>query len=160
MDIFSNISLILDAKTLALILGSTITGVLIGALPGLSSGMAIALLLPFTIYLGPSQAIAAMAASDCSAAGLSKCSCSCLNPVPSVCSHCSALLSDAWDRSASPKMIVDSALMVELPSQHKGGKWVIMALTGASRLHQREQSHPKHQRPPTHSYRCRRARSC
>ena len=62
MDIFSNISLILDAKTLALILGSTITGVLIGALPGLSSGMAIALLLPFTIYLEPSQAIAAMAA--------------------------------------------------------------------------------------------------
>ena len=58
MDIFSNISLILDAKTLALILGSTITGVLIGALPGLSSGMAIALLLPFTIYLEPSQAIA------------------------------------------------------------------------------------------------------
>ena len=62
MDIFSNISLILDAKTLALILGSTITGVLIGALPGLSSGMAIALLLPFTIYLEPSQAFAAMAA--------------------------------------------------------------------------------------------------
>ena len=62
MDIFSNISLILDPKTLALILGSTITGVLIGALPGLSSGMAIALLLPFTIYLEPSQAIAAMAA--------------------------------------------------------------------------------------------------
>ena len=56
MDIFSNISLILDAKTLVLILGSTITGVLIGALPGLSSGMAIALLLPFTIYLEPSQA--------------------------------------------------------------------------------------------------------
>ena len=65
MDIFSNISLILDAKTLALILGSTITGVLIGALPGLSSGMAIALLLPFTIYLEPSQAIAAMAALYC-----------------------------------------------------------------------------------------------
>ena len=65
MDIFSNISLILDAKTLALILGSTITGVLIGALPGLSSGMAIALLLPFTIYLEPSHAIAAMAALYC-----------------------------------------------------------------------------------------------
>ena len=65
MDFFSNISLIIDAKTLALILGSTITGVLIGALPGLSSGMAIALLLPFTIYLEPSQAIAAMAALYC-----------------------------------------------------------------------------------------------
>ena len=62
MDFLSNISLILNYTTFGLILGSTIVGVLIGALPGLSSGMAIALLLPFTIYLQPSQAIAAMAA--------------------------------------------------------------------------------------------------
>ena len=62
MDFLSNISLILNYTTFGLILGSTIVGVLIGALPGLSSGMAIALLLPFTIYLEPSQAIAAMAA--------------------------------------------------------------------------------------------------
>ena len=62
MEILSNISLILNPTTFGLILGSTIVGVLIGALPGLSSGMAIALLLPFTIYLEPSQAIAAMAA--------------------------------------------------------------------------------------------------
>ena len=51
MEILSNISLILNPTTFGLILGSTIVGVLIGALPGLSSGMAIALLLPFTIYL-------------------------------------------------------------------------------------------------------------
>ena len=61
MDFLSNISLILNYTTFGLILGSTIVGVLIGALPGLSSGMAIALLLPFTIYLEPSQAIAAIA---------------------------------------------------------------------------------------------------
>ena len=65
MDFLSNISLILNYTTFGLILGSTIVGVLIGALPGLSSGMAIALLLPFTIYLEPSQAIAAMAALYC-----------------------------------------------------------------------------------------------
>ena len=62
MEILSKISLILDATTLLIILASTIVGVLIGALPGLSSGMAIALLLPFTIYLEPSLAIASMAA--------------------------------------------------------------------------------------------------
>ena len=61
MDFLSNISLILNYTTFGLILGSTIVGVLIGALPGLSSGMAIALLLPFTIYLEPNQAIAAIA---------------------------------------------------------------------------------------------------
>ena len=65
MEILSNISLILNPTTFGLILGSTIVGVLIGALPGLSSGMAIALLLPFTIYLEPSQAIAAMASLYC-----------------------------------------------------------------------------------------------
>ena len=42
MEILSNISLILNPTTFGLILGSTIVGVLIGALPGLSSGMAIA----------------------------------------------------------------------------------------------------------------------
>ena len=49
MDFLSNISLILNYTTFGLILGSTIVGVLIGALPGLSSGMAIALLLPFLL---------------------------------------------------------------------------------------------------------------
>ena len=65
MELISKITLILDLTTFLLILGSTIVGVLIGALPGLSSGMAIALLLPFTIYLEPNQAIAAMAALYC-----------------------------------------------------------------------------------------------
>ena len=65
MEILSKISLILDVTTLLIILASTIVGVLIGALPGLSSGMAIALLLPFTIYLEPSLAIASMAALYC-----------------------------------------------------------------------------------------------
>ena len=68
MEILSKISLILDATTLLIILASTIVGVLIGALPGLSSGMAIALLLPFTIYLEPSLAIASMAALFCGGA--------------------------------------------------------------------------------------------
>ena len=65
MEILSKISLILDITTFSMIVGATIVGVLIGALPGLSSGMAIALLLPFTIYLEPSVAIASMAALYC-----------------------------------------------------------------------------------------------
>ena len=48
-----------------LILGGVLIGVLVGALPGLSSPMAIALLIPFTITLDPVAAIAMMAALYC-----------------------------------------------------------------------------------------------
>lgn len=43
----------------------TLVGVLVGALPGLSSSMAIALLLPFTLYLEPIESIALMSALYC-----------------------------------------------------------------------------------------------
>lgn len=51
--------------SMMLIIASTLIGVLIGALPGLSSTMAAALLLPFTIYLDPISAIAVLAALYC-----------------------------------------------------------------------------------------------
>ena len=51
--------------TLFLIVSATIAGVLIGALPGLSSTMATALLLPFTIYLQPVEAISVLSALYC-----------------------------------------------------------------------------------------------
>jgi putative tricarboxylic transport membrane protein len=51
--------------SLALILVSVLIGVIIGALPGLSSTMAVALLLPFTLGLDPVVAISMMAALYC-----------------------------------------------------------------------------------------------
>lgn len=56
---------ILQPQTLLLICAGTLVGVLVGALPGLSSSMAVALLLPFTIYLEPIPAIAMLAALYC-----------------------------------------------------------------------------------------------
>ncbi|MDA7984016.1 MAG: tripartite tricarboxylate transporter permease [Alphaproteobacteria bacterium] len=56
---------ILRAETLLLICAGTVAGVLVGALPGLSSSMAVALLLPFSIYLEPIPAIAMLAALYC-----------------------------------------------------------------------------------------------
>ena len=59
------ISLILEPYNLFLILVGVALGVLVGALPGLSSTMAVALLLPFTLQLEPIPAIAMMAALYC-----------------------------------------------------------------------------------------------
>lgn len=54
-----------DPRFLALVAAGTVGGLLVGALPGLSSTMATALLLPFTIYLQPVEAIALLAALYC-----------------------------------------------------------------------------------------------
>ena len=43
----------MEVQNLLLIFGGVLVGVLVGALPGLSSPMAIALLMPFTISLDP-----------------------------------------------------------------------------------------------------------
>ena len=64
-DIVKGLSLILELENIILILGGVLIGVLVGALPGLSSPMAIALLIPFTITLDPVAAIAMMAALYC-----------------------------------------------------------------------------------------------
>ena len=60
-DITTGLSLIFQTQNILLILGGVLIGVLVGALPGLSSPMAIALLIPFTIQLDPVAAIAMMA---------------------------------------------------------------------------------------------------
>lgn len=57
--------LILEPYNLMLIAGGVLIGVLVGALPGLSSPMAIALLIPFSITLPPIPAIAMMASLYC-----------------------------------------------------------------------------------------------
>ncbi|WP_193368786.1 tripartite tricarboxylate transporter permease [Pelagibius marinus] len=59
------LGLLLDPFNIALILGGVVIGVLVGALPGLSSPMAIALLIPFTIQFEPVPAISMMAALYC-----------------------------------------------------------------------------------------------
>jgi len=56
------LAIITDPRLVGLIFAGTFIGVIIGALPGLSSSMAIALLLPFSIYLNPIESIALMSA--------------------------------------------------------------------------------------------------
>lgn len=63
--ILTGIELILTPTSLGLIFISVLIGVIIGALPGLSSTMAVALLLPFTLNMEPIVAIAMMAALYC-----------------------------------------------------------------------------------------------
>ena len=63
--IIQGLSLLIDPYSIGLILLGVVIGVLVGALPGLSSPMAIALLIPFTISMEPVPAIAMMAALYC-----------------------------------------------------------------------------------------------
>ncbi|HSR72411.1 MAG TPA: tripartite tricarboxylate transporter permease, partial [Kiloniellales bacterium] len=63
--VIEGLSLLLDPFNVLLIFGGVLIGVMVGALPGLSSPMAVALLLPFTLTLEPVQAIAMMAALYC-----------------------------------------------------------------------------------------------
>ena len=59
------IALVADPFNILLIFIAVLVGVVVGALPGLSSPMAVALLLPFTIGLEPVPAIAMMASLYC-----------------------------------------------------------------------------------------------
>ncbi len=63
--VIEGLSLILQPYTVMLIFIGVLIGVVVGALPGLSSPMAVALLLPFTITLDPVPAIGMMAALYC-----------------------------------------------------------------------------------------------
>lgn len=63
--VLTGLSMVADPVNIGLIIGGVLIGVLVGALPGLSSPMAIALLIPFTISLEPIQAISMMAALYC-----------------------------------------------------------------------------------------------
>ena len=58
-------ALLTDPVVLGLIVAGTVAGVIIGALPGLSSSMGVALLLPFSLYLDPIPAIALLSALYC-----------------------------------------------------------------------------------------------
>jgi putative tricarboxylic transport membrane protein len=60
--VVSVLSAFLDPYLLAIIVLGTVAGVVVGVLPGLSSTMATALLLPFTVTMEPGPAIALLAA--------------------------------------------------------------------------------------------------
>ncbi len=61
----SGLSMILDPYMILVIIIGTVGGVLVGILPGLSSTMATALLLPFTVTMEPAAAISLLAALYC-----------------------------------------------------------------------------------------------
>ena len=63
--VIEGLTLVLDLNNILLIFGGVLIGVLVGALPGLSSPMAVALLLPFSLSLEPVPAICMMAALYC-----------------------------------------------------------------------------------------------
>ncbi len=63
--VIEGLGLILQPYNVMLIFIGVVIGVVVGALPGLSSPMAVALLLPFTITLDPVPAIGMMAALYC-----------------------------------------------------------------------------------------------
>ena len=63
--VIQGILLMLEPYNLFLIFAGVVLGVLVGALPGLSSTLAVALLLPFTLNQPPIPAIAMMAALYC-----------------------------------------------------------------------------------------------
>lgn len=62
---YQGLFLVLDPFNIVLIFMGVVVGVAVGALPGLSSPMAVALLLPFTISLEPVAAISMLAALYC-----------------------------------------------------------------------------------------------
>lgn len=68
MDAFiAGMALLLDPFMLAVILGGTVLGVVVGALPGLSGSTTAALLLPLTIGMGPVASIAFLGSIYCAA---------------------------------------------------------------------------------------------
>ncbi|MGO3157791.1 MAG: tripartite tricarboxylate transporter permease, partial [Halomonadaceae bacterium] len=52
--------LVFNVETMLVILAAAIFGVFVGAVPGLTATMAVALLVPITFYMDPTPAIAAI----------------------------------------------------------------------------------------------------
>src|SRR5918999_385536 len=60
-------ALLLDPNILLVVFAGTLIGIVVGALPGISGSTTTALLLPFTITMGPVPAIAFLGAIYCAA---------------------------------------------------------------------------------------------
>jgi putative tricarboxylic transport membrane protein len=63
----AGMALLLDPKILLVVFLGTVLGIIVGALPGISGSTTTALLLPFTITMGPVPAIAFLGAIYCAA---------------------------------------------------------------------------------------------
>ena len=59
-EILAGMALVFNLHTMAVILASAAFGVFVGAVPGLTATMAVALLVPVTYFMDPIPAIAAM----------------------------------------------------------------------------------------------------
>lgn len=59
-NLYAAFGLVFDPYVLAVILGSSLFGLFMGAIPGLSATMAVALLVPVTFFMPPVPAVAAM----------------------------------------------------------------------------------------------------
>jgi putative tricarboxylic transport membrane protein len=57
MELLSSIQMVLDPQVILLIFGGTALGILVGALPGLSATMGLAVLLPISFYMTPIRGI-------------------------------------------------------------------------------------------------------
>jgi putative tricarboxylic transport membrane protein len=68
MDAFlAGLALLVDPKIMLVVFVGTVLGIVVGALPGISGSTTTALLLPFTITMGPVPAIAFLGAIYCAA---------------------------------------------------------------------------------------------
>src|SRR5262245_38803488 len=63
----AGMALLLDVKILLVVFAGTLIGIVVGALPGISGSTTTALLLPFTITMGPVPAIAFLGSIYCAA---------------------------------------------------------------------------------------------
>lgn len=57
MEFLNYMGAVFEPLSLALLVGGTIGGLILGATPGLSPTMAVALLIPFTFHLQPAQGL-------------------------------------------------------------------------------------------------------
>lgn len=67
MDIIAILTAVMDPLLLTTVLICTFYGTFVGAMPGLTATMAVALLVPFTYFMGPTQAVAAIVATTTTA---------------------------------------------------------------------------------------------
>jgi putative tricarboxylic transport membrane protein len=63
--IASGFQVVLTPSVILLIMAATVVGVLFGALPGISSAMAMALMVPFTYVMDPITAVVFLSATYC-----------------------------------------------------------------------------------------------
>lgn len=67
MDILAILGAVMEPHLLATVLVCTLYGAFVGSMPGLTATMAVALLVPFTYFMEPAQAVAAIVATTTTA---------------------------------------------------------------------------------------------